>query len=218
MVQVFRPRSNTLSRFTLLGALVLMVLLASVSVVAMRSSYATRVGNPLPQPVPFTHEHHVSIIGIDCRYCHTSVETSSFAGIPPTETCMNCHSQIWSTSSMLAPVRDSYRTGRPLSWNRVNDLPDFVYFDHHIHVRKGVGCVTCHGRVDRMPLTWKAETLQMSWCIDCHRDPARFLRPVSEVFDMDWRPDEDQRLLGERLMEENHVRTRGLTDCSTCHR
>ena len=132
---------------------------------------------PREQPIPFSHAHHVGGLGIDCRYCHTSVETSSFAGIPPTKTCMNCHSQIWSTSPTLEPVRESFRTGVSIQWTRVNDLPDYVYFNHSIHVNKGIGCESCHGRVDRMPLTWQENSLQMDWCLDCHRDPGKHIRP-----------------------------------------
>ena len=142
--------------------------------------------------MPFSHEHHVRGLGIDCRYCHTSVEKSSFAGIPPTETCMTCHSQIWTDSPMLEPVRTSLRTNTPIRWNRVHDLPDYVYFNHGIHVQKGVGCVSCHGRVDQMPLTWKAEPMTMEWCLSCHRNPEKHLRPREEVFNMDWVPPEDQ--------------------------
>src|SRR5262249_46164795 len=142
--------------------------------------------NAREQPVPFSHRHHVGGIGLDCRYCHTTVEVSSFAGIPPTKTCMNCHSQIWTNSAMLEPVRESFRSGKSIEWNRVHHLAGFVYFDHSIHVKKGVGCVTCHGRVDQMPLTWQESSLQMEWCLGCHRNPERFVRPREQVFSMDW--------------------------------
>jgi len=155
-------------------------------------------------------------IGIDCRYCHTSVEESAFAGIPPTQTCMNCHRQIWSTSALLEPVRESFRTDKSLIWIRVHDLPDFVYFDHSIHVRKGVGCATCHGRVDRMPLMWRTQTLHMEWCLDCHRHPEQYLRPRDKVFAMDWEPPADQIALGTRLVHDYGVRS--MTSCSVCHR
>jgi hypothetical protein len=168
------------------------------------------------QPVQFSHKHHVGGIGIDCRYCHTSVETASTAGIPPTETCMTCHSQIWAESPMLEPVRASWRSGRSLEWTRVHDLPDFAYFDHSIHVNKGIGCVTCHGRVDRMPLMWRVERLHMEWCLDCHRHPERHIRPREQVFSMTWVSSEDQRTLGERLVKEYGVQK--LTDCYVCHR
>src|SRR5678815_4487288 len=149
-----------------------------------RSPWVTKEGERLEQPVPFSHQHHVAGEGIDCRYCHTSVENSSFAGIPPTKTCMNCHSQIWTNAAILEPVRESFRSGKSLVWNRVNDLPDFVYFDHSIHINKGVGCNTCHGPVDRMPLMYNYASLQMEWCINCHRNPAKELRPRDQVFNM----------------------------------
>ena len=142
------------------------------------------------QPIQFSHERHVAGNGIDCRYCHTSVEKAAFAGIPPTKTCMNCHSQIWAQSPYLEPVRASFRNDTSLEWNRVNDLPDFVYFDHSIHVAKGVGCETCHGRVDEMPLVWQAARLQMSWCLDCHRNPVKNVRPKQEVFNLNWNGDD----------------------------
>ena len=181
-----------------------------------RSSYVTEVDVPKEQPVPFSHKHHVSGIGLDCRYCHTSVEDSSFAGIPPTETCMSCHSQIWASSSMLEPVRASFRENKSLEWIRVNDLPEFVYFNHGIHVKKGVGCATCHGRVDQMPLTWRQQTLYMEWCLDCHRQPEQYVRPRDQVFNMEWKPPANQVEMGRKLVAEYGIRK--LTDCYTCHR
>ena len=176
------------------------------------------VGAPTEQVVPFSHKHHVGDDGFDCRYCHTSVETSAFAGIPPTHTCMTCHSQLFTDQPMLAPVVQSLRSGEPIHWKRIHDLPDFVYFNHSIHVAKGVGCEECHGRVDLMPLTWRVAPLTMQWCLDCHRNPEMHLRPVEHVFDMGWKPAEDQRQLGERLVAAYHIHTSTLTDCSTCHR
>ena len=176
------------------------------------------VGTPVEQVVPFSHKHHVGDDGIDCRYCHTSVETSAFAGIPPTHTCMTCHSQLFTQEPVLAPVVQSLRSGKPIRWKRIHDLPDFVYFTHGIHVAKGVGCEECHGRVDRMPLTWRVAPLTMQWCLDCHRNPEMHLRPVEHVFDMGWKPSEDQRTLGRRLVAAYHIHTSTLTDCSTCHR
>jgi hypothetical protein len=173
---------------------------------------------PLSQPVPFSHQHHVGGLGIDCRYCHTSVEHSSFAGLPPTETCMTCHSQLYTQAPLLAPVRESLAADAPLRWNRVNYVPDFVYFNHGIHVSQGVGCSTCHGRVDAMPLMWQAHSLFMKWCLDCHRDPAAYVRPRREVFNMEWQPPPDQRAQGLKLVKEYHVNTTQLTDCSMCHR
>src|SRR6478752_1648235 len=179
MSQIFHRSTNTLSRATIFGAVFIIAALGGVVYLVQGSPYVTYAGVRKPQPVPFSHQHHVTGLGIDCRYCHTSVETSSFAGIPPTKTCMNCHSQIWSTSPTLEPVRESFRTGKSIMWTRVNDLPDYVYFNHSIHVAKGVGCESCHGRVDRMPLTWQENSLQMTWCLDCHRDPSQHIRPRS---------------------------------------
>jgi Cytochrome c7 and related cytochrome c/Class III cytochrome C family len=192
----------------------LLWLLAELS----RSSYATEADVPREQPVQFSHRHHVSGLGIDCRYCHTTVETSAFAGIPSTSTCMNCHSQIWTDSPMLEPVRESYRSGRPLRWTRVHNLANFVYFDHSIHVNKGVGCVTCHGRVDLMPLTWQARSLLMEWCLECHRNPELYVRPREHVFEMDWTPPAPQQELGAELVRKYNIQVRQITDCSVCHR
>src|SRR5678809_735135 len=184
MPQIFHRSANTLSKVSLAGILLLVGGLIGLAMLLGRSSYVTRAHEYIEQPVQFSHLHHVLDDGIDCRYCHTSVETSSFAGIPPTKTCMNCHSQIWTNAPMLEPVRESFKTGRSLVWNRVNDLPDFVYFDHSIHINKGVGCNTCHGPVDRMPLMYNYASLQMEWCINCHRNPAKELRPRDQVFNM----------------------------------
>jgi hypothetical protein len=181
-----------------------------------RSSYLTGRYLEKQQPVQFSHKHHVGDDGIDCRYCHTSVETSSFAGLPPTETCMSCHSQIWANAEVLEPVRASFRTGKSLEWTRIHDLPDFVYFNHSIHVNKGIGCSTCHGRIDRMPLTYKVNTLYMQWCIECHRAPAQFVRPRDQVFSMTYQYPENQPELGARLVKEYKIQS--LTDCVTCHR
>jgi len=197
-----------------------------------RSPYVTYAGIARPQPAPFSHQHHVAALGIDCRYCHTSVETSSFAGIPPTKTCMNCHSQIWTNAALLEPVRESFRSGKSLVWNRVNDLPDFVYFDHSIHINKGVGCNTCHGPVDRMPLMYNYASLQMEWCIECHRAPEKNLRPREQVFNMRYEQPSsrnpvdfegktytDQLALGKDIKDKYHLRSvHDITSCSTCHR
>ncbi len=181
-----------------------------------RSPYVTDVGVALAQPVPFSHKHHVAGLGIDCRYCHSTVEISSMAGMPPTETCMSCHSQIWADSPMLEPVRASFRNDQSIRWTRVHDLPGFVYFNHSIHVKKGIGCATCHGRVDQMPLMWKTNTLYMEWCLECHRQPERFVRPRDQVFNMSYQAPSDQLALGRKLVEEYKIRK--LTDCSVCHR
>lgn len=182
MAQHFPPGANALARGTIYGGLVIAGAILWASYAWLRSSYATQVDVVRDQPVPFSHDHHVSGLGIDCRYCHTSVETSAFAGMPTTETCMGCHSQIWRDSSLLAPVRESWRTGQPLAWTRVHDLPDFVYFNHSIHLAKGIGCESCHGRVDKMPLMRKAASLHMEWCLDCHEHPELEVRGQSELF------------------------------------
>ena len=216
MPQIFHRSANTIARVSIFGALFavagLLVLFAAVN----RSPWVTDARVAREQPIQFSHERHVGGNGIDCRYCHTSVEESSFAGIPPTRTCMNCHSQIFANSPFLEPVRESLRTGRSIQWNRVHDLPDFVYFDHSAHVNKGVGCSTCHGRVDQMPLMWQEASLQMEWCLECHRRPERFLRPKAEVFNVAYQAPSDQLELGRRLIKEYGVETR--TGCSTCHR
>jgi NAD-dependent SIR2 family protein deacetylase len=172
---------------------------------------------PLQQPVPFSHMHHVFGLGLDCRYCHTSVEKSAFAGMPPTETCMTCHSQIWKDAPVLAPVRVSYSEQKPLRWSRVNDIPDFVFFNHSIHIAKGIGCATCHGQLDQMQLTWKSHTLFMKWCLDCHRQPQKYIRPREEVFNLNWAAT-NQIALGRKLVADYRVQTQQLTDCSMCHR
>ncbi|HXK59738.1 MAG TPA: cytochrome c3 family protein [Acidobacteriota bacterium] len=214
-MQIFHRSFNSIAKASIVGAVLLLVGVAVIATGIYQSSYATRATVPLTQPVPFSHKHHVNGLGIDCRYCHATVETSAYADIPPVETCMSCHSQIWTESPMLEPVRRSFQTGEPLEWVRVHDLPDFVYFDHSIHVKKGVGCVTCHGQVDQMQLTWQANTLYMEWCLNCHRQPEAYVRPRERVFDMEWQPD-DQQTLGQRLVKEYDIRK--LTDCSTCHR
>lgn len=216
MAQLFHPRSNTIARASIALAVLLLVGLVWGVTEINLSSYMTRVEMPRDQPVPFSHKHHVSGLGLDCRYCHTSVETSAFAGMPPTETCITCHSQIWSDSPMLEPVRASWRENQSLHWTRVHDLPGFVYFNHSIHINKGIGCQTCHGRVDLMPLMWKVNSLHMGWCLDCHRNPERFIRPKNAVFQMDYQPPQDQEALGKKLVAEYKVRK--LEDCYTCHR
>jgi hypothetical protein len=219
MPQLFHRRADTFARLALYGGLTLPAGLLWVCLVYTRSSYGTDAGVVRKQPIPFSHEHHVGILGIDCRYCHTSVEQSSFAGFPPTKTCMNCHSQMWVGSEMLAPVRDSYHNGEPLRWRRVYNLPGFVYFDHSIHVQKGVGCSTCHGHIDEMPLTYQVPSLLMEWCLDCHRAPEKHLRPRAAVFDMKWEEPPDQLERGRELAKEYDLRdTRYLTTCSVCHR
>ncbi len=216
MPQYFSRSANTFARLTIFGGLLSLVIVSCLAYLIVRSPYEMMQNVPREQPVPFSHEHHVGGLGIDCRYCHTTVETSSYANIPATKICMNCHSQMWAASPTLEPVRESYRTGKSIEWTRVNDLPDFVYFNHSIHVHSGVGCTTCHGRVDKMPLTWQAQPLTMEWCLDCHRHPERYVRPRDQVFAMDYAPPHDQIALGSRLMKDYHLHS--LTSCSTCHR
>jgi hypothetical protein len=218
MAQIFHPSDNTIARFTIYAAAFLLAALAWTCVSLDRSSYNTGQGIIRSQPVQFSHEHHVSGLGIDCRFCHTSVETAANAGMPPTSTCYGCHQIVWARSPELAPVRESARTGVSLQWTRVHDLPDFTYFDHSIHVAKGVGCASCHGPVHRMQLVYQATPLKMEWSLDCHRNPAPHIRPKEAVFDMDYEAD-DQTTLGPRLAAAYHVRDPfTLTNCSTCHR
>jgi len=217
MAQVFNRNINWIAKFSIIAVLGLVGGLFSILLNINRLDYVSGVGVSRDQPVPFSHKHHVTGMGIDCRYCHTSVETSAFAGIPPVETCMTCHSLIWTEAPLLEPVRAAFRDDVPLQWTRVHDLPDFVYFKHNIHVNKGIGCTTCHGAVDQMPLMRKAETLNMEWCLACHRNPAQFIRPRDRVFDVAWRPPADQELRGRQLVEEYEVRVSQLTDCSVCH-
>ena len=216
MPQIFRRSANTLSKLSLFGALSLVGGLILFAMVLGRSSYVTRANEYIEQPIQFSHLHHVTDDGIDCRYCHTSVETSPFAGIPPTKTCMNCHSQLFATEPILEPVRASFRDDKPLHWIRVHDLPDFVYFNHSIHVKKGMGCETCHGRVDQMPLMEQVNTLQMEWCLNCHRNPEQFVRPREAVFTMGYEPEGNQLEIGRKLVQEYKIQS--LTTCSTCHR
>jgi len=219
MAQTFHRSTNTIARFSIFGAVFLIAGAGWVFAKLDRSPYNTRQGVVLKQPVPFSHDHHVGQIGIDCRYCHTSVESSAVASVPSPSVCMNCHKEIWKDSPMLQPVRDAFAQGRPIEWIKVHDLPDFVYFDHSIHVAKGVGCTTCHGRVDKMPLMYQAATLQMEWCISCHRNPEKYLRPKDQVFNVAWEPPANQEELGLQLMKANHVLdARHLMSCSTCHR
>lgn len=219
MSQIFHRSSNIYSRLSILAIAVVAAGLGGAVGLLQLSGYNTNQGEFVEQPIQFSHAHHVGGIGIDCRYCHTSVEESAFANIPPTKTCMNCHSQIWNTAPILEPVRASFRDNTPLQWNRVNDLPDFVYFNHSIHVKKGVGCATCHGPVDKMPLMYQEATLQMSWCLDCHRNPAKFIRPRQEVFNMNWQRPADDPGLGERLVRDYKIASvEQLISCSTCHR
>jgi hypothetical protein len=216
MAQTFGRSANTVFIVALVGLVLMVGGLIGLGYALQSSPYVTRAFEARTQPIQFSHERHVGGNGIDCRYCHTSVETSPFAGLPPTKTCMNCHSQIFKDSPFLELVRSSSRDNRPIQWTRVHDLPDFVYFNHSIHVNKGIGCATCHGRVDLMPQLYQVQTLQMGWCLDCHRNPERYVRPRESVFDMHYAPPPDQVALGRRLVQEYKIQS--LTSCSTCHR
>jgi hypothetical protein len=219
MPPIFPPRSNTFARASILAVLVILAVVVGVLVWWTHSGAFTGVGVSVPQPVAFPHSLHVGVVGLDCRFCHDSVDKASFADIPPTETCMGCHSQVKTDSPLLGPVRDSWKTGEPIQWNRVNNLPDFVFFDHHIHVNKGVGCESCHGRVDTMGTVVKQKAFYMSWCLDCHRNPEKFIRPRENVTTMGYTPAEDQIAQGTRLVKEYNIRPSSqLTNCSTCHR
>ena len=215
-MQIFHHSTNTLAKVSIFGALFAAAGGLWLVLEVNRSSYVTQAGVARTQPVQFSHQHHVGGMGLDCRYCHTSVEKSAAAGIPPTQTCMNCHSQIWNTSPELEPVRESFRSGKSLEWVRVHDLPEFAYFNHSAHVNKGMGCTTCHGRIDRMPLVWQEASLQMEWCLECHRAPEKFVRPQHEVFNAAYEPPPDQLELGRKLVREYGLKPR--TSCSTCHR
>jgi hypothetical protein len=216
MSQIFHRSTNTIARVSIFGAAFIVAGLLGLFDEINRSPWVTEARVARDQPIQFSHERHVAGNGIDCRYCHTSVEESAFAGIPPTKTCMNCHSEIFSGSPYLEPVRQSFRSDRSIEWTRVHDLPDFVYFNHSIHVNKGVGCTTCHGQVDRMPLMWQEKSLQMEWCIDCHRNPEQYVRPRSAVFSVDYAAPSNQLELGRRLVAQYNIQK--LTSCSTCHR
>jgi hypothetical protein len=217
LAAIFTPAANLVMKVALgglaAGALVLIGFVYGVPWM----DYNTQVRLIPPQPVPFSHKHHVGGLGLDCRYCHDKVEVSATASMPPTYTCMTCHSQIWTNAKVLEPVRESLATGEPLRWRKVNDLPDYVFFNHSIHVAKGVACTTCHGPVNEMPLMWKSQSLYMSWCLQCHRDPAPRIRPREFVFDPTWKPTPDTPS-GQQLVKAYHIKQAGLDDCSVCHR
>ncbi|HVW83609.1 MAG TPA: cytochrome c3 family protein [Bryobacteraceae bacterium] len=217
MPQIFKRTANSMARTSIVVAvLAIGGLGGALFELIADSRYATRQGDAREQPVPFSHAHHVGSMGIDCRYCHTGVDNSPHAMVPPTKTCMNCHSQIWINSPTLEPVRESYRTNESIRWTKVHDLPDFVYFNHSIHIKKGVGCETCHGRVDTMPLMYQQSSLQMRWCLDCHRNPEKYVRPREFVTKMGYEPAEPQEVLGPKLVKEYHIQK--LETCWTCHR
>lgn len=213
---LFAPRANATFRAALAAAGVLLVVAIGGLLAWPRTPTATGQYAPVPQPVPFDHLLHTRGFRIDCRYCHASVERSAVAGMPPSSACVPCHSDVWLNSAVMAPVRRSMATGRPIPWQRVNRLPDFVYFNHAIHVTKGVGCETCHGRVDGMSRVYQAVPLTMQWCVDCHRQPERHLRPVEAMTAMGWVPSEPRLAAGRALQRRYQVRT--LVTCTTCHR
>ncbi|GAC1315144.1 MAG: cytochrome c3 family protein [Ktedonobacteraceae bacterium] len=219
MPQIFHHSTNFLARLSIFGAIFILLAALWVAAEINRSGWNTGQWVERSQPVQFSHKHHAGDDGIDCRYCHTSVETSNNAGMPPTKTCMNCHSQIWADSPYLEPVRESWRTGQPIQWIKVHDLPDYVYFNHSIHVGKGVGCSTCHGNVSDMPVVYQASSLQMEWCLECHRNPQNYVRPKDKIFKMDWQPPANQIAEGRNLLQTYHIQgSNVLTSCSTCHR
>ena len=239
MSQIFHPAANAIAKGSIFGAVFIIAAAAWVFATLDVSPYYTEQDVSRAQPVPFSHEHHVNGLGIQCLYCHTSVKESAFAGIPPTKTCMTCHSQIWTNAAMLEPVRQSWAEQKPIQWTRVHKLPDFVYFNHSIHVAKGIGCASCHGAVDKMPLMYQANTLRMGWCLDCHRHPEQNIRPREQVFNMNYDPSTDEDLakelgvskedaktkyadsqdeLGNLLVEKYHVHKEQLTNCYVCHR
>jgi hypothetical protein len=219
MSQVFKPGANTAAKLSILAGLLLLVVVLTMLLVGEGSPYgAGRAGIAVAQPVRFSHELHTGTLNISCVYCHSTAEQTAYGGIPDTHTCMTCHSQIKVNSELLAPVRASYQTGQPLVWNKVHELAQHVYFNHSIHVSKGVGCETCHGRVDQMPLVWQARSMTMSWCLDCHMAPEQYVRPADQIYTFGWKPPVDQAVLGPQLLEQYNIKTSGLTDCWVCHR
>jgi hypothetical protein len=221
MPQIFTATADTWLRATVLAVFLVVCGGGLLMTGLVNSSYVTRAGWSVGQPVPFSHKHHVGELGLDCRYCHTGVETSADAGFPPTSTCMTCHSQLWTGAEVLAPVRASLASGRPLAWNRVAQVPDYVFFNHSIHVDRGVPCATCHGRIDQMPLTWRAHPFQMRFCLDCHRDPAAALRPRDQVTRMDWSGWEEEpahRGFAAAAARTFHLDPAKLVNCEVCHR
>ena len=217
MPHLFRPLADTVARSVLVCIVVVPLIAIGLAYWVSASEHMTGQDITLDQPVPFSHAHHVGGLGLDCRYCHTGVETSPVAGIPPSHTCMTCHSQLYTQTAMLAPVRKSLADNQPIHWNKVNRLPAYVYFDHSIHVAKGIGCTTCHGDVASMPLMRQAAPLTMGWCLDCHRNPAPKLRPASGVFDPNWKFPDDQAERG-IILAHQYLDNKHLTDCSVCHR
>jgi Cytochrome c7 and related cytochrome c len=217
MSAIFRPSANIATQVLMIGLGALILGGIAWWWAWPQTDYVRHKGWTVEQPVPFSHQHHVAGLGIDCRFCHVTVETAANASLPPTYTCMTCHSQIWTNAALLAPVRDSLANNTPITWNRVTDLPDYVYFNHKIHIAKGVGCESCHGIIQNMALTQKARTLTMGFCLDCHRDPAPNLRPPDAIFNTNWHRTAETPPAAD-LMQHYHVGGRNLTDCSICHR
>jgi hypothetical protein len=216
MSALFSPRSNALL-MTVLGVLALGAAgTIGGLLLYWRTPYGTSQFEPIVQPVQFDHRHHVQDDLIDCRYCHSSVDKAPSAGIPPTELCLACHAQVWNKSPLLDQVRASWFANRPIVWTRIHKLPDFVYFNHGIHVNKGVGCVECHGRVDQMAAVEQALPLQMGFCLECHRNPQPRLRPLEEITNMRWEPPADRVALGAELAKKYDVKPK--VNCTTCHR
>jgi hypothetical protein len=219
MPQLFPPRSNIISRISILAILILLAVVTAGLVWYTHSPTFTKVGVPIPQPVNFPHNLHTAALGLNCRYCHAGVDQSSFADLPPAETCMSCHSQIKKDAASLQPIRDSYNNGTAIQWNRVNNLPDYVYFNHQIHVAKGVGCETCHGRMDQVTTAVRVKYFYMTTCTDCHDNPAKYVRPQANIYDMGYKPSESQALVGATLVKDYNIMSPvQLNNCSICHR
>jgi len=213
---LFAPSANSIY-WLAIGAMAMATLvLPALLLLWVRTPYETGEQQPRAQPVKFDHRHHVRDDGVDCFYCHGGAQRAPYAGVPPTSLCMGCHNQVWPESPELAAVRRSYFEGRPLRWRRVTSMPDFVFFDHSIHVNKGVGCVSCHGRVDLMGQVYQVESLTMGFCLACHREPEKHLRPLDRITDMEWEPERPQEEIGRELRAE--LRIRSVVDCSGCHR
>lgn len=219
MSQLFHPSVNTVCK-TAPFLIIAVVAVASWSGwLWFGSSWQTGQSRYVDQVVPFSHEHHVRGLGLDCRFCHTGVETSSYAGLPPTKTCMSCHSEIWRNAPMLKPVRDSWRLNEPMRWKRVNNLPGYVFFNHSAHIQHGIGCSSCHGNAALMPLTYQAAPLQMAWCLKCHRNPEQYLRPYNQVFNVSYAFPADQAKVGAKLAKQYHLLSKQMMQsCSLCHR
>lgn len=216
MGQTFHPAFNTIARVSIFGGIFILAALGWAVSEVNRSPYITQISVAREQPVMFSHKHHVDGLGIDCRFCHNAVETSASAGMPSTSVCMKCHSVMWNDSPMLEPVRESFKTGEPIEWVRVHDLPDHAYFNHSLHLSKGIGCVSCHGQVDQMPLMWRENTLHMGWCLDCHNNPEKHVRPKDEVFNMNWQPPVGNKDFQKELIKKHNIKS--ITNCSACHR